>query len=305
MGTEQELNMADSAGRFLDYLRDVKNLSENTLAAYRRDLDQFSEFLARAGVEDLSGIDHRTLRGFLANQQTRGYSRSTVARRCACLRSFFRYLTDTGATQANPATTLTFPVKGRGVPRFLSEPEAELLAGESGSTGKLGLRDRAIIELLYATGIRVGELCAIRVGDVDLASGVIRVVGKGDRERVVLAGKPAVTALEAYLRRQRPALLDNGKYDGDVVFLGSRGSPIDPRQVRRIVEAESGVLVSGGGVSPHALRHTFATHLLAHGADLRSVQELLGHRNIVTTQVYTHLTRGEIKKAYDKSHPHA
>ncbi|MBU4175395.1 MAG: tyrosine recombinase [Actinobacteria bacterium] len=301
---EAHSNVGKGVGRFLSYLRDVKNLSGNTLSSYGGDLEHFTEFLSRMEVDCLADIDHRMLRSFLANQQARGYSRSTVARRCACLRSLFHFLADADIIDSNPATTLSFPVKGRDVPRFLTEAEAEVLAGESGGAGPPGLRDHAIIEMLYATGIRVSELCALLVADVDFNNGVLKVVGKGDRERMVLVGEPALEALREYLDQERPALARAGGYEGNVVFLGVRGSPIDPRQVRRVVRAESSAL-DGGGISPHALRHSFATHLLAHGADLRSVQELLGHKNITTTRIYTHLTRSEVRKAYDRSHPHA
>jgi integrase/recombinase XerC len=298
-------SICQAVDSFLDYVEGVRNLSPNTVAAYRRDLAHFSEFLKRAGIDDLSRVDHRTLRSFLANQQTRGYARTSVARRGACLRAFFHFLAETCALPGDPSTTLSFPVKGRRLPRFLTEREAEALAEGSGKTADVGIRDRAIIELLYATGMRVGELCGLRIAEVDLEAGVIRVVGKGDRERVVLAGDPAVQALTEYLQKVRPVLSLARGYEGDIVFLGKRGSPIDPRQVRRVVEREARSLFGGEGLSPHALRHTFATHLLANGADLRSVQELLGHKNIATTQIYTHVTRNEIRKAYDSSHPRA
>ncbi len=290
---------------FLNYLAGVRNFSGNTVAAYRRDLAHFSDFLRRAGIDDLSLVDHRMLRSFLANQQTRGYARTTVARRSACLRAFFHFLTESRMLASDPSTTLTFPVKGRKLPRFLSEPEAKALTDGSLESSDLYIRDRAIIELLYATGMRVGELCGFRLADVDLDAGVIRVVGKGNRERVVLAGRPAVLALDEYLQNVRPLLAREKGYQGEAVFLGKRGSPIDPRQVRRIVDREARALVGGEGLSPHALRHTFATHLLAHGADLRSVQELLGHKNVATTQIYTHISGADVRKAYDSSHPRA
>lgn len=290
---------------FLNYLAGVRNFSGNTVAAYRRDLAHFSDFLRRAGIDDLSLVDHRTLRSFLANQQTRGYARTTVARRSACLRAFFHFLTESRMLASDPSTTLTFPVKGRKLPRFLSEPEAKALTEGSLESSDLCIRDRAIIELLYATGMRVGELCGFRLADVDLDAGVIRVVGKGNRERVVLAGRPAFLALDEYLQKVRPLLAREKGYQGETVFLGKRGSPIDPRQVRRIVDREARALVGGEGLSPHALRHTFATHLLAHGADLRSVQELLGHKNVATTQIYTHISGADVRKAYDSSHPRA
>ncbi len=290
---------------FLRHIAGVRNLSPNTVASYRRDLGHFVDFLDRAGIEDLARVDHRTLRSFLANQQARGYARSSVARRSACLRAFFHYLSDTGVLSSDPSTTLTYPVKGRRLPRFLTEQEAEALAEGSVGADELALRDRAMMELLYASGMRVGELCGLRVGDVDVGAGAVRVVGKGDRERVVLAGRPAMRAIQEYLLEARPALARRSGYGGDALFLGRRGAPIDPRQVRRIVERRALALVGGEGLTPHSLRHSFATHLLANGADLRSVQELLGHKNIATTQIYTHLSRSEIRKAYDRSHPRA
>lgn len=290
---------------FLAHIAGARNLSPNTVASYRRDLAHFVDYLQRAGIEDLSRVDHRALRSFLANQQARGYARSSVARRSACLRAFFHYLSDSGLLTSDPSTTLTYPVKGRRLPRFLTEPEAEALAEGVSGADFLALRDRAMMELLYASGMRVGELCGLRVGDVDIGAGAVRVVGKGDRERVVLAGRPAVRAVQEYLSVARPGLAARSDYRGDTLFLGSRGAPIDPRQVRRIVERRAGAVVGCDGLTPHALRHSFATHLLANGADLRAVQELLGHKNIATTQIYTHLSRSEIRKAYDSSHPRA
>jgi integrase/recombinase XerC len=290
---------------FLDHARSVRNLSPNTVSSYARDLVQFEEFAERAGIDDLSALNHKTLRSFLANQQALGYARSTVSRRCACLRAFFHFLVETGALESDPSTTLSFPVKGRRLPRYLTERETESIVDAPAEKTELALRDRAIIEVLYATGVRVGELCGLRLSDVDLEAGIIRVIGKGDRERVALMGRPAVRACESYLANERPLLADRSPASGDHVFLGKRGSPIDQRQVRRIVERQARQLTTGGNVSPHTFRHTFATHMLAHGADLRAVQELLGHQNVATTQIYTHLTRAEIRKAYEQSHPRA
>lgn len=297
--------MLEAVEGFLAHAGRVRNLSPNTVASYRRDLAHFLDFLARAGVDSLRLVDHRTLRSFLANQQARGYARASIARRSACLRAFFHYLSDTGALSSDPTTTLACPVKGRRLPRFLTELEAE--AFTEGATGDddLALRDRAMMELMYASGMRVGELCGLRVGDVDQRAGTVRVVGKGDRERIVLAGRPAMRAIREYLSVARPGLAGKSSYRGDALFLGSRGAPIDPRQVRRIVRRRAGALAAGDGLTPHSLRHSFATHLLANGADLRAVQELLGHKNIATTQIYTHLSMNEIRKAYDRSHPRA
>lgn len=280
-------------------------MSENTCAAYARDLEEFAGFLGRAEVDDLERVDHKLLRLFLANQQAMGYERSTVARRCACIKGFCGFLVESGALSSDPSTTLSFKTKGRKLPRFLTEAEAEALLDEPVRGAELALRDRAIIETLYATGIRVGELCATELRGLDLDALTLRVTGKGDRERVALLGEPAARAIALYVRYERPGLVRRSGYTGDVVFLGKRGSPIDQRQVRRIVEREASSTGSGDHVSPHTLRHSFATHMLAHGADLRTVQELLGHKNVATTQIYTHLTKNEIRKAYDKSHPHS
>lgn len=290
---------------YLENLRTGRNLSHNTIEAYTADLGQFEDFCDRAGVGDLSEVDHKMLRSFLANQRARGYSRATVARRCACLRAFFHYAAEVGALDVDPATTLSFPLKEKRLPRFLSEQETETMLEARPGDAELARRDKAIIEVLYATGVRVGELCGLRLTDVDLKAGTIRVIGKGDRERVVIAGHPAMQALSEYITEERPRLAGRSGYQGGVVFLGKRGAPLDARQVRRIVQREAGQLAAGEAVSPHTFRHTFATHLLAHGADLRSVQELLGHRNVATTQIYTHLTKAEIRKAYDRSHPRA
>lgn len=304
MDDEQRNRLHASVESFLRYLGEVRNLSPNTIASYGRDLAHLEEFMDRAGFDTLEELDHRSLRSFLANQHARGYSPATVARRCACLRAFFKFLNESGALDKDPSTTLAFRARQGRLPRFLSEQEACELADRSGQSHRLGLRDRAIIELLYATGIRVGELCGLRLGDFDLENGLVRVVGKGNRERVVLAGRPAMDALSDYISRLRPLLVRAGGYSGDAVFLGSRGSPINPREVRRVMDREFSA-PAGREISPHTLRHTFATHMLAGGADLRTVQELLGHRNVATTQVYTHLTRSEIRKAYDRSHPRA
>jgi len=189
---------------FLGYLRDVRNLSGNTVESYSCDLRHLADFLDRAGVSGLGGVDHRLLRAFLANQQARGYSRATVARRCACTRAFFNYLRDMQVLPTNPSSTLSFPVKEKGLPTFLTESEAARLADGSDG-GDLPARDNAIIETLYATGMRVGELCPLKTGDLDLSTGAIRVMGKGSRERVVLAGEAAtIETREAQRRRPVP-----------------------------------------------------------------------------------------------------
>lgn len=289
---------------YLAYLEGTRNYAKKTIEAYAADLSHFIDFLGRLEIDDYNEVDHKILRSFLANQVTRGYSRPTVARRCACMKAFFKYLTESQVVDNDPAATLSFPVKGRKLPRFLTENEMTNLAEGIGGNEPVDFRDKAVIELLYATGIRVSELCDIHMGDVDFDSAVIIVKGKGNRERVVLVGNKALRAVGRYVDEVRPALVKEGQDTGNILFLGKRGSPLNPREVRRILKKHS-LVVESGSVSPHTLRHTFATHLLTNGADLRSVQELLGHKDIATTQIYTHLTMGEIRKAYDRCHPHA
>ncbi len=295
----------NSVKSFLGYLREVRGLSPNTVLAYRNDLEHFLDFLDRMEIDDLAKVDHRILRAFLAFEDTRGHSRSTIARRCASIKSFYRYLYDAGILKSNPASTLSFRVRGRKPPSFLSEIEALRFAESTACAEGVKIRDHAIIEVLYGTGIRVGELCALRISDIDLVACTMRVYGKGNKERVVIFGEKAKDALICYLEVVRPLLVKKSGYTGDVVFLGVKGKPINQRQVRRIVERESQGLTSKGNISPHTLRHTFATHMLSRGADLRTVQELLGHESISTTQVYMHLSRSDIKKTYEKTHPRA
>lgn len=296
----------ESISSFLEYLRSVRNLSSNSIEAYRVDLEHFTSFMERACIDKFEDIDHRILRSFLANQETLGFARSTIARRCATLRAFFYFLQETGCITYNPASALSYKIKGRTLPRFLTVRETSELIEEINSSCRdpdMAIRDSAIIELLYATGMRVGELCGLKISDVDLESGLIRVKGKGARERIAIAGDYARNALKIYLEKVRPEIVERSAYNGDVIFLGKRGRPINEREVRRIVRRAFSTI--GGGVSPHTLRHSFATHILEGGADLRAVQELLGHKSIATTQIYTHVTRSEIRKAYDRSHPRA
>ncbi len=300
-----ESHVKDTVRLFLSHLEEVRGLSPNTVSAYRNDLEHFFDFLERMGLSDIKKVDHKTLRAFLAFEETRGHSRPTIARRCASLKSFFRYLADAGLIDTNPASALSFRVSGRKPPVFLSESEVMRLLEGSGSDPVLQIRDLALIEVLYATGIRVGELCALKLGDIDFDGCTMRVCGKGNKERIVLFGAKARDALLSYIELARPILLKSSDYKGDAVFLGSRGKPINPRQVQRVIERESRRLSSRGRISPHTLRHSFATHMLSRGADLRTVQELLGHASISTTQVYTHLSKSDIKRAYDRTHPRA
>ncbi len=291
--------------KFLDYLSLEKNYSPHTRANYANDLEFFFAFL---GSEGLETVNHLTLRRYLAQMKERDYSRRTITRKLSSLRSFFRFLTREGYLTKNPALTLRGPKVERTLPKFLNEGDVlKLLSAGPSDLG--GARDRALLETLYSTGCRVSEIVRLAVDDVDFVSGVIKVLGKGRKERLCPIGEPALKAIRGYLalRSQNPAL--KGKDDSRELFLNHsahrRGSRLSERSVRRILDRRLQNAALSEHISPHALRHSFATHLLNRGADLRSVQELLGHEHISTTAIYTHVSSERLKSVYDRTHPRA
>ncbi|WAL64198.1 tyrosine recombinase XerC [Amycolatopsis cynarae] len=262
------------------------------------------------GPEVLAGLDITALRAWLADQRARGAGRTTLARRSAAARTFTAWAKRVGVLENDPGARLVAPRAHRVLPAVLGPAEAAevMRASQSGAAeaDPQGLRDHAILELLYATGVRVSELCGLDVDDVDFAARVVRVLGKGGKERVVPFGIPAETALKVWLGTGRPALFSAvGKADPTALFLGIRGRRIDPRAVRRLVHDAVGSVPGAADMGPHGLRHTAATHLLEGGADLRSVQELLGHATLATTQLYTHVTVERLKAIHDRAHPRA
>ncbi len=301
--------MHESVEEYLGSLENERNVSPQTLRAYRRDLAVFKEFCTRSGTERPEDIDHLLLRRFLANLQTRGYSRSTLARRASTLRGYFRFLVARGYLEVDPATALSPPRRERRLPRVLRQEEIEAAEAKQGlRVYATSLRDMALVELLYATGMRVGELAALDLEDVDLKRGEVRVLGKGRKERVIPFYAAAGQLLARYLEAERPVLAANaavGGADGDPLFVGARGGRLGERGVRRAVERFFRALEGGKRISPHTLRHTFATHMLQGGADLRTVQELLGHVDLSTTQIYTHLSKGQLKEVFFRTHPRA
>lgn len=279
---------------FLDELA-RRRLSPNTVAAYRRDLSQFTAFCDRRGARSLDQIDRDHVRSYLAHLDTRRYARSSIRRKASAVRSFLDHAVRRGVIRSNPARSLGTPRRRTRLPSALPRRVVtETLDGMPDDT-PIDLRDRAVLELLYATGIRVGELCRLRLGDLQQGS-LLRVEGKGGRVRVVPVGALARRAVQRWLEDGRPALAHGGSPDS--LFLGSRGGSLGPRSVRRIVRRRLGTF-------PHALRHSFATHLLEGGADLRSVQELLGHVALSTTQTYTAVTRQHLRETYERTHPRA
>jgi len=296
----------DHAARFLRRLRVARGLSPSTLRAYRVDLRQFLTFLRLEGRPDPVAVDNLLLRKFLARLRGAGYARATLVRKLASLRAFYRFLCQEGLCETNPIAALRTPRLPRRLPEFLTGKEiAQLLAAPDVSK-PLGLRDRAILETLYSTGLRASELVNLNVADVDLLGEVVRAMGKGRRERLAPLGRYALDALRDYLAA-RGISPRRVPFTRAPLFLNRFGGRLSARSLQRVLERYVRRLPSLGRrrITPHTLRHTFATHLLNAGADLRSVQELLGHRNIVSTQIYTHLTTENLRKVYEKAHPRA
>jgi integrase/recombinase XerC len=288
--------------RFLDDLRG-RNLSVHTVEAYRRDLAQFGRFLrdlCRGEAPTADDLDARSVRRFVASLSASRFARRSIQRKLAAVRSFGGFLVAEGILDANPALGLAGPKAGRRLPSFLRKREIDLLFAEPAAPTEVELRDRAILELLYGTGIRLSELTGLRKEHVDLSAGHVRVLGKGNRERVVPVGRAAVSAIRAYLRAR-----GERRRRGEPLFANARGGALSGRTVQRIVAKRLGQVSEARQLSPHVLRHTFATHMLNAGADLRAVQELLGHASLSSTQIYTHVTTERLKEVYRKSHPRA
>jgi integrase/recombinase XerD len=292
---------------FLAYLEFERGLSRNTLEAYRTDLLQFGRFLEerQASAVDATSRDVSDfLTGLAAgNGSGKPASPATVHRKAACLRSFYRHLRREGVRDSDPAASLSPPRRGRKLPQVLTRGEVERLLSRPKGTSPAALRDRALLELMYACGLRASEAIGLQVGDVDLEDRVLRARGKGSKERVVPIGATAATAVRIYLERGRPELAKT--LAKPTLFLNFRGGTLTRQGLYKIVRRHAQAAGLADRMSPHTLRHTFATHLLAGGCDLRSVQEMLGHADVATTQLYTHLSSQRLKEVYFKAHPRA
>lgn len=293
-----------------DYERHLsaeRDLTAHSVRAYLGDIADLLEHLTRLGHRELAGLDLRGLRSWLAKQQSLGKARSTISRRATAARVFTAWAHRTGRIATDPGALLASPRPHRTLPGVLGAGDTlallDLSAIAADDGNPVGLRDLAIVELLYATGIRVGELCGLDIDDVDTSRRVVRVFGKGRKERSVPYGVPAGEALDGWQRQGRPVLAKPDS--GPALFLGARGGRIDQRAVRRLVHEMVTSIEGAPELSPHGLRHTAATHLLEGGADLRSVQELLGHASLATTQIYTHVSGDRLRRAYNQAHPRA
>ncbi len=293
---------------FLNYLKVEKNASHLTIISYKTDLLQFSEFLAdreKLPKEKLSldSLNHRSVREYLAYIQNNRQSRSTAARKLAALKAYVKYLCRENILAENPIAAVSTPKQEQRLPQFLYNREVELLLQAPDLSTPAGMRDLAILETLYASGIRVSELTGLNLKDLDWDEEYFKVTGKGGKDRLVPMGRKAKAAIQIYLRKSRPTYLKPESKATEALFLNRLGGRLAPRAIRVIINKYADSIALNRRISPHTLRHTFATHLLNSGADLRSVQELLGHVELSTTQIYTHLTKDNIKKIYNNTHP--
>jgi integrase/recombinase XerC len=284
-------------GVFLRHLEGARGASAHTVRAYAGDLGELDVFLRQERLGGLIDADARALRAWLAWLHRRGLAPTSVARRLAAVRSCFRFLVRRGLRRDNPARDLRGPRRPLTLPSFLPKDEARDLLDRPHAGTAAARRDRALLELLYASGLRVSECCGLDLADLERTQGLVRVFGKGGRERVVPVGDAALDALEAWVAVRGPA--------PGPLFRNARGARLDPRSARRIVRREARAAGITRRVSPHTLRHSFATHLLGEGADLRAIQELLGHRRLSTTQRYTHVSPEQLLRVYDAAHPRA
>ncbi len=290
------------AEKFLTHLSAERGASPHTVRAYAADLDRYLDWADRAGLDPLA-VSHRQLRLFLSELDRAGYARTTIARRLSAVRSFFSYLTTQKYVDSDPSSVMSAPRLSSRLPRVIPPETLAFLLESDSDTTPNGLRDQAILELLYATGLRVGEVCSLMLAGFDPAQGLITVMGKGSKERTVPIHRAATEKIRRYLRDGRPHHARD--HSPDTVFLAPRGGRLSEDSVRRMFKRA--VALSGGaaGLSPHAMRHTFATHMLEAGADLRTVQELLGHVALSTTQIYTHVSIKRLQDVHRNAHPRA
>lgn len=290
---------------FVAYLQIEKNASPYTIEYYQDDLQSFFHFLKGEGITSLKDVDPQVVRVYLTQLFNQALSRKSVSRKISSLRSFYKYLEREDDTYTNPFVHIHLPKQERAVPGFLYMEELEKLFEVNDMADPLGQRDQALLEILYGTGIRVSECQGLLLKDIDFSVGTILVRGKGRKERYVPFGRFAEIALETYLTEGRVLLLEKAKSNTDAVFLNARGAPLTTRGIRLILDKMVDKAALTINLHPHKLRHTFATHLLNEGADLRTVQELLGHENLSSTQIYTHVTKSHLRDIYMKTHPRA
>ncbi len=297
--------MQEIFNKYINYLEAERNASPYTVRNYTTDLLDFFQFLRDKGIGSLTEVDRHILRSYLSHLLERGIVKASIARKLSAIRSFYRYLLREGMVATSPVATTSSPKLDKRLPSFLTIEEIRRLLEAPDLSTPQGQRDRAWLELLYAAGLRVSELARLDLGQVNLDTREIRVWGKGSKERMVLVGKPAAEALTTYLRQGRPKLFGTKIRMTNALFINRYGGRLTERSIQIILEEYAGKAGISKRVHPHMLRHTFATHLLDGGADLRVVQELLGHASLSSTQIYTHVTKSQARKVYLSAHPMA
>lgn len=293
--------MEELIASFISYLSVERGLAANTLESYERDLRQFNGFLRAQKVDGTPHVGRAEVMSYLLQLQKEGRSPATIARRLAALKSFYQYLVQENIVSGDPTAELESPKQHKRLPRVLTIKEVETLLKQPDVSTPAGWRDKAMLELLYATGLRVSELVSLRLNQINMTSGFVRCIGKGNRERIVPIGSVALLAMAGYLEKARPKLLRH--HSQEYLFLNQHGKPMTRQGFWKIIKKYASQAGITKRITPHVLRHSFATHLLENGADLRSVQEMLGHADISTTQIYTQVTRGHLKDVYSKTHP--
>ena len=289
---------------YFEYLTYEKRYSSHTILSYQLDLEEWQSFCEKELIQLLE-VEYGEVRAYLNECYLQKLSRSTVSRKLSSLRSFYQFLLKEGVVSNNPFSMIKAPKGGQVLPKFLYEEEIEALFNSIDQTTVLGCRNYALLEILYATGIRVSECCGLTLKQLDLDAGMLLVHGKGGKDRYIPLGAFALESIEAYLKKSRPALLNKSKVETDRLFLNHYGLPLTERGVRDILNRLTKQTAQHIKLAPHMIRHTFATHLLNHGADLRSVQELLGHEHLSSTQIYTHVSKDHLQQAYVMAHPRA
>jgi len=295
--------MQDYIDIFLNYLSVEKGLSSNTLSAYKRDLLFFKEYLKERGIGSLTSIKKEDIHNFMLKQKESNLSSNSISRRLSALKAFYRFLLRERLISFDPTETIESPKIWKKIPQTLNIEEIEKIILQPNLKTKIGIRDRAILDTLYATGMRVSEIVNLKLDDVNLEMGFLRCVGKGNKERIIPLGKYATEAIKRYLKETRNYLL--GKKDSDLLFISRLGKKISRQALWKMIKKYARMAKIKKPVRPHIIRHSFATHLLERGADLRSVQELLGHSDISTTQIYTHIDHNRLKLIHKKFHPRA
>ena len=288
---------------FITYLSAERGLAPNTLESYGRDLRQFQAFLAHDHLDLVKQANRAAIFSYLQNLQVKGRAVSTISRNLAAIKSFYQFLVREKYLEKDPSANLESPKLEKRLPKVLSVAEVEELLKQPNNFLPSGMRDRAMLELLYATGIRVSELISLNISDVNLDMGYLKCYGKGAKERIVPVGSIAVKCVQEYINKGRPKLIRT--YDEAALFVNHHGNRLTRQGFWKIIKKYAQEAHINKDITPHTLRHSFATHLLENGADLRSVQEMLGHADISTTQIYTHVTRNHLKEVYDKTHPRA